>query len=66
MRTLVICGQSQGSDLEGSVDLFFRASCSLLLESLEDPILRVPSSSLSMRAARDSPSDLTLEVSCRS
>ena len=62
--TLVIRGQSRGSDLEGSVEFFFRASCLLLLGSLEDPILRVPSSYFSERAARDSIYNITSEVSC--
>ena len=55
----MICGQSRGSDLEGSVDFYVCVICSLLLESLKDPILRVPLSSLSARADRDSLSDLT-------
>ena len=61
---LVICGQYQGSDLEGSVKTIVCTSCSLLLDSLKDPVLRVPLISFSARAARDSPSDLTWEVSC--
>ena len=64
LQMLMIHGQSQGSDLEGSVNLFVCASCSLLLDSLEDPILRVPSISLSLRAACYSPSDITSEVFC--
>ena len=63
VRTLVICGQSQGSGLEGSVNFFVCASCFSLFDSLKDPILRFPSTSLYARAARDSPSDLNLEVS---
>ena len=42
---------------------FVRASCSWLLDSLKDPILRVPLTSLSKRSARNSTSDLTSEVS---
>ena len=61
---LVIRGQYQGSYLEGSVDFFFRASCLLILDSLEYPILRVLSSSFSAQAAPDSPFDINLEVSC--
>ena len=60
--TLVIRGQSRGSDLEVSIDFFVRAV--LLLDIIEDPILRVSSISLSERAARDLLSDLTSEVSC--
>ena len=59
VQTLVIHGKSQGSNLEGSVDFFVRASCLLLLDSLEDMILRVPPSLLSARATRDSPYNLT-------
>ena len=43
---------------------FVRVRCSLLLDSIEDTILMVPSISFSARAARDSLSDLTSEVSC--
>ena len=52
VQTLVICLKSQGSNLEASVKFFFRASCSLLLDRLEDPILRVPSISFSAQSAR--------------
>ena len=62
--TLVIRGQSQGSFFEDSVDFFVRTSCSLLLDSLEDLILRDPPSSLYAWADRDSLSDHNSEVSC--
>ena len=55
----MIRGQSRGSDLEGSVDFYVCAICLLLLESLKDPILRVPLSFLSAQAACESLSDLT-------
>ena len=38
---LVIIGPSQGSDLEGSAEFFFRARFLLLLNPIKDPILRV-------------------------
>ena len=63
VRTIVIRGQSRVSDIEGSDDFFFRAIYSLLLESIEDPIMRNPSTMLYAWAARDSPSDITLEIS---
>ena len=61
---LVIIGHSRRFDLEGSVDFLFCASCSVLLDCLEDPIFRLPLSPISEWAARYSPSDLTSEVSC--
>ena len=51
VQKLVIRCQYQGSDLEGSVELFFRARCSLLLDRIEDPILRVPPSYFSAKSA---------------
>ena len=64
MQALVIFVQSLGSNLEGSVNFLVCTSCSLILDRLEDPILRVPLSSLSARSARDSPSYLASEVYC--
>ena len=64
VKTLVIHGQSRGSNIEGYVDFFFRVSCLLLSDIIEDPILRVPLSSLSAWSARDSPSYLASEVYC--
>ena len=40
-KLLVNIGPSQGSNLEVSVEFFFCARCSLLLDPIKDPILRV-------------------------
>ena len=46
-KLLVIIGPSRESNLEGSVEFLSSMICSLWLDHLKDPIVRVPSSSLS-------------------